>query len=395
VNLHLESLDLNTMTLQLHVPLPTLLHGGFNTFPFGQHTSDTTLRLQLAKSDLLQKGATLQHNKHVAGSSRQQHSTIHPLASKAFVVYTGSLAGVDRSFAHVHIDLPDSSGNGNGSLAVRTVTAVIIDPVRGDVFHIRPSTSTSTSTNDDVQHEVFRETDLPSVPRQRRRDGKAFLPQDLDVTMLQPPDVSSDAPSPTRNRNPRQSFGATSTPGPAGFYNAGAGVEDTSQGSMYVDKGDPVSASSYIPGRRVCNVALFADAAFMRNQRSTSNAVRTMLARFAIAAKLFKETPLKPDGDNAIQVELRIARILLDEDEWLDNSTHVTYLESFGVKNAAGGRDYSDVCLAHAFTHTDFEGGTIGLAWCIARVRTAFSTLEHSLRIRIHDVAEVKALPSM
>lgn len=130
----------------------------------------------------------------------------------------------------------------------------------------------------------------------------------------------------------------------------------------------------------MCKVALFADRSFIDANGGKAAAVRCMLQRFSIAQEIFRNTAFMPDGIHNIQVLLQVDRIVLDENANLDSTSTVAFLEDFGFMHSSANsptkgtsdhdansgssyvRDWSEVCLAHAFTNIDFAD-TLGLAW--------------------------------
>jgi len=270
------------------------------------------LDLELAPAlKLFAPNATLHH------TDAHGVSTTVPINAHGY--YSGRIIGKDGSYAHVNIR-PDGS-----------VAGIVVDGAEG--YHIDPRTDYVPGAAPH-EHVIYRESDMDYV---KAEGGARALPVDVEV------------------HAPGDSDGAQGARG------------ESSRGRQRRASTAKVKAAPYVIGRSACHVALFADKEFIAETGSREKALVKMLQRFSVAQNIFLQDVRFATPTYRIPITITVARVKLDESATLDTSVHkdggaTGYLSAFSLENAAGERDWDDVCLAHAFTHRDFSG-TLGLAW--------------------------------
>eukprot|EP00039_Didymoeca_costata_P019441 m.337552 g.337552 ORF g.337552 m.337552 type:complete len:794 (+) comp18162_c0_seq1:157-2538(+) len=244
---------------------------------------------------------------HISPSGEK---TITSLREKAGNLYSGELLNHNASFVHLYVSLEEK------------MTGIIV--IGNESYCIEPMHTNSRSgrlSRHSSGHVLYKERSI--TPQQHH--GGAQVPMDF-----------------------------------VNIYHEGDG---------HRKERAKVTASPYKQGKTVCHLALFADKSFVEGIGGKDAAMVIMLQRFSLANRIFGSSDFSDDG-TAYPVKLNINRVIIDETAELEGNAPDEFLKSVSYRDTENGRDWVDVCLAHAFTFKDFEG-VVGLAW------TAFEKKEN------------------
>jgi len=124
----------------------------------------------------------------------------------------------------------------------------------------------------------------------------------------------------------------------------------------------PTEASPYKLNHNICHMGLWADAEFVAQNGGKEGAIVKMLQRFSISQEKVKAAQIEVSAETSINIDIRIQSLVATDIAMTSKATPKDFLESFSDQDQTKEQDWSKVCLAHAFTHIDYEG-TLGLAW--------------------------------
>jgi hypothetical protein len=243
----------------------------------------------------------------------QVNGKTEPLS--AVGLYTGKIDQLE-TFNHVHLKI-EADG---------TVQGIIVDG--GDAYHIDPVADHFDSPQD-FDHVVYREADMVFIKPTHK----------VDRTL---------AHSSPRDRRQLLEEG---------------------------DDDDPtakVRADKYQKDYNTCHMALWADKSFVDQFGGSNEAVVKMLQRFSITQEVYATTDItlklpSTGQSHTLRPKLKIQNLIVDgQANMAKYTTATSYLEAFSERADGSSpetvRDWSRVCLAHAFTNQDYDG-TLGLAW--------------------------------
>ena len=122
------------------------LHNQASIISINLKFDNVTLPLEVtrAETSLVADGALLLEH------AEDRRGSLQALVDGSFAIYTGKVYNVEHSFVHLHVannvTYKNNTGEGSTGPTSRTeITGIVIDPSRGDAYHILPVPSRKCS----------------------------------------------------------------------------------------------------------------------------------------------------------------------------------------------------------------------------------------------------------